>query len=86
VNKVDERVHAAEYENLISGLRNEVATLKHKLAATGGLMNATLSATLVGGGFIGVLGEKMLKIYLKVKKKMKSSFGLVKVMIILMKS
>ena len=56
VNKVDVRVHAAEYESLISGLRNEVATLKHKLAATGGLMNATLAATLGGGGFLGVPG------------------------------
>jgi hypothetical protein len=56
VNKVDVRIHAAEYESLISGLRNEVATLKHKLAATGGLMNATLAATLGGGGFLGVPG------------------------------
>jgi hypothetical protein len=56
LNKVDVRVHAAEYESLISGLRNEVATLKHKLAATGGLMNATLAATLGVGGFLGVPG------------------------------
>ena len=57
VNRVDVRAHAAEYENLISGLRNEVATLKHKLAATGGMMNATLAATLGGGGLLGgVLG------------------------------
>jgi hypothetical protein len=50
MNKVDVRTHAAEYDNLISGLRNEVATLKHKLATTGGMMNTTLAATLGGAG------------------------------------
>lgn len=55
VNRMDVRAHAAEYENLISGLRNEVATLKHNLAATGGMMNATLAATLGGGGLLGGL-------------------------------
>jgi len=57
MNKIDVRTHAAEYENLISGLRNEVATLKHKLATTGGMMNTTLAATLGGGGFLGFAGR-----------------------------
>jgi hypothetical protein len=57
MNKVDVRTHAAEYENLISGLRNEVATLKHKLATTGGMMNTTLAATLGGGGLLGFAGR-----------------------------
>jgi len=57
MNKVDVRTHAAEYENLISGLRNEVATLKHKLATTGGMMNTTLAATLGGGGLLAFGGR-----------------------------
>jgi hypothetical protein len=57
MNKVDVRTHAADYENLISGLRNEVATLKHKLATTGGMMNTTLAATLGGGGLLGFAGR-----------------------------
>jgi len=57
MNKVDVQTHAAEYENLISGLRNEVASLKHKLATTGGMMNTSLAATFSGGGLLGFAGR-----------------------------
>ena len=57
-NKVDVVAHVAEYETLISGLRSEVATLKHKLAATGGGAGGLLGGTL-GGALLSPIAAAM---------------------------